>query len=168
MSPTATTPTVLRFSVPISPVGKARARVFRNAKTGKSHAVTPQTTVAADEAIAWAYRGAHPGRTPHVGPVYLSVVAVCSIPKSWPKWQRVAAELGLYPHLTTPDFDNITKLVADSLCAVAYTEDSHITSGGTAKVYGTRPRIDVVMSLTQTPTRDSLMEIPSFVEAMRS
>jgi Holliday junction resolvase RusA-like endonuclease len=164
VSSTATTPTVLRFSVPISPVGKARARVFAD-KQGNIIAATPQATKAAERAVARAFAAAYPGHTPHAGPVCLGVVAVCSIPKSWPKWQREAAAAGLYPHVTRPDADNIAKLVGDALRKVAYAEDTQIDQLTATKVYGEHERIDVFLVLKPMPTRISIDEAKSWREA---
>lgn len=71
------------------------------------------------------------------GPVKLTVRAVFSIPKSWPK--KKAAELLWRHHTQKPDLSNIIKQIEDALNRVAWVDDGQICAyGDCAKVWGDR------------------------------
>jgi len=68
-------------------------------------------------------------------PVFLHINITEVIPKSWPKWKREAARLGLiFPQ--RGDTDNKFKTVADALNGVVYLDDSLIADIGATKRYG--------------------------------
>lgn len=74
------------------------------------------------------------------------MVAYLPIPKSKPKkWQRLALAGKIRP-TKKPDFDNIGKIVADSLNGIAYRDDSAIVDGWVRKFYGEQPKLIVVLS----------------------
>jgi Holliday junction resolvase RusA-like endonuclease len=50
----------------------------------------------------------------------------------------------VYPTIK-PDFDNIEKIVADSLLKLAFDDDKQIVESHTFKRYSERPRVDVTV-----------------------
>lgn len=94
--------------------------------------------------IREAARGPMMGREPIAGPVELSFIAVFPIPRTWPKYRIAQAINGFVPYTGTPDLDNITKALKDSLKHVVFADDRFVSSFGAChKIYGTRPRIDI-------------------------
>lgn len=180
----------LVLSVATDPIGKGRPRAsvgapMVNRSTGEPirdrrgrirRSVvmrTPQETKIAETEIRWAFLAAYPRFTPHAGPVELDVVATFAIPPSWPKWKRAAAERGLIPVMSIPDWDNIGKLVSDALGPTkarkgvpghpgyAFTEDAHVVDGHVRKIYGATPRLLITVRLYDEPTRAELEEVAS-------
>lgn len=125
------------FTVEGRPRGKQRHR------SGQGRQYTPKETVAAERAIAWAYRCAA-GRTPLMtGTIELSVEAVFKVPKSWPQRDRVPALAGEFAYTGKPDADNILKLVKDALNGVAWVDDSQVHPKAPIRRYGDPERIEV-------------------------
>ena len=68
-------------------------------------------------------------------PIHMNVQITEPTPKSWPKWKRKAAILGLiFPQ--RGDTDNKYKAVADALNGVVYLDDSLIADISAQKRYG--------------------------------
>lgn len=138
----------ITFSLPGKPAVWTRPRF--NRKTGS--VFTDKKAAAAQNSIVGAYL-ARFNRAPHPGPVSISIMAVFGVPKSWPKWQRQCALAGMWPHVSTPDHDNITKAVCDALNGIAYTDDSQIVECHTTKGYGVDARTSVMLTLLDSPTK---------------
>ena len=126
------------FFVPGEPKGNARHRTTRS-----GHTYTPQSTTAARAEIAAAYLDVVGAIFPHEGPVELDIVACFGIRSSWPKWKRALCASEDVPCCTKPDADNIAKLVADSLSAIAYKDDAQIHSLTVSKMYSPQPGLHV-------------------------
>jgi Holliday junction resolvase RusA-like endonuclease len=79
----------------------------------------------------------------------MSVLAVYQIPKSWPKAQRLAAEVEPVIKVTKPDLDNgAIKGVKDAFRQIVYHDDAQVGCYGKClKVYGLRPRLEVVLTV---------------------
>ena len=126
---------VLTCTVPIKPVGKARARVT-------SHGVyTPAETVAAEKVISDYWQQKHHPRSRFAQdiPLILEVDAYFTKPKS------VKRE----DHIVKPDASNVLKLVEDALNGVAYEDDSQLVSVRCNKVYVEgSPWLYIVLSTT--------------------
>ena len=75
-------------------------------------------------------------REPLMVPIHLFVRATFDIPESWPNWKRDAALAGHIEHTRKPDADNLLKLVKDALNAVAWRDDSYISSCAVEKTFG--------------------------------
>jgi Holliday junction resolvase RusA-like endonuclease len=127
------------FTIPITPIGKARARITRN-----GHAYTPAKTVAHEQAIARYGRQAmvRNALQPITGPIMLGLRFVMPIPASWPKRKRDQAEAGQIDHVSKPDLDNLVKC-CDGLNGIVWKDDAQITRLAAVKVYGLCPRIEV-------------------------
>lgn len=107
------------FYVPGPPKGKGRPQFCRKTK----RAYTPKGTRAYENRIAFAYRTQCGEK--FQGPVWVEIMAVFNIPKSWTKAKKRQAVQGeLFPK--RPDIDNIAKAVLDGLNHVAYDDDSSV------------------------------------------
>lgn len=106
---------IVQFSVPFV-VPKGRPRF------GKGRTFTPKKTAKAEKAIRDAYRGAcirkygHVVTAPERAKVMVAATFSTPAPKARPRWvPKVLWELGAVPFVTTPDTDNLLKLVCDGL-----------------------------------------------------
>lgn len=127
---------MMKFTIPGEPQGKARAR------TGKGFAYTPEKTVLYENLIKTVflqtkYKPIEAGK-----PVRMRICAFYSIPKSYTKGKRLAAENNIIRPIKKPDIDNVCKVVADALNGVAYHDDTQIVSAEISKWYG-EPRVEV-------------------------
>lgn len=84
----------IEFEVPGDPIGKKRARVYRNKKSGVVHGVTPEKTVKYESNVRYAAISAYEGQ-PFEGEVYVAIVAYMKIPKNWRQKKQKMAQLGL-------------------------------------------------------------------------
>jgi Holliday junction resolvase RusA-like endonuclease len=128
---------VLYFTVPGEPKGKQRPHFTSR---GKKRAYTPAQTVAYEREIGWSAKAAIAKRGEWIldGAFSIEISACFSIPKSWPKWQQEAAAAGEYPHIRTPDFDNIAKIVCDALSGITWVDDKRIVYANVWKFYTTK------------------------------
>lgn len=121
---------IFEITIPIKPQGKARPKIVRR-KTKKGViplAVTPDQTVQAEQAIR-SHVAPQWGMAPLAMPLAVRMTAYCLKPPSKPK--KV-----LYP-TSKPDWDNIGKLICDSLNGILWADDAVIVDGGLRKRYCT-------------------------------
>lgn len=126
---------MVNFTVPIVPIGKARARVTARGT------FTPTKTRNAEAAIALIAKGAMKGRQIAAGRVIAEVEAIMPIPASWPKAKRQDAISSVIRPIGRPDADNISKLVLDACNGIVYADDSQIVDLTVTKFYGAEPGI---------------------------
>lgn len=124
----------IELTVPGEPKGKGRARF--NRATG--HAYTPSATQRAEQRIQLEWIDA--GRPTVTGPLEIDIEMVFARPQG--HW-RIDGDLGAaglrLPYPTKrPDWDNVGKLVADSLNGLAYLDDAQIVHATTVKRWATR------------------------------
>jgi Holliday junction resolvase RusA-like endonuclease len=120
-------------------IGKGRPRIGKNKTSGHAIAFTPPPTREREKTVASLAADAMGDRPPIAGPVEMVLVAVLSVPKSWPKRRQAAALAGTERPAKKPDLDNIAKLVWDGLNGVVYGDDSQIVRLTAEKVYGPAP-----------------------------
>lgn len=125
-------PDAIQFTVPGTPIGKARARVVR--RNGKTIAYTPAKTAAWAEMAAWEASAAMKRRPPLKGPLMVDIWAVFEPPRS----DRHRTD-----HLIKPDLDNIVKAVCDSGNGIVWNDDSQIVKIVARKSYGERAAVHV-------------------------
>lgn len=130
---------MIRIFVPGQPQGKGRAR-FGNGRT-----YTPAKTVAYEGLIALAGEEAMRTRDLVEGPVYITVTAFFSIPKSWSKKRKERASSGLEWHASKPDGDNVLKAVGDGLNGIVWKDDSQIALAKIVKQYAEKPGLDILV-----------------------
>ena len=134
----------IRFSIPGQPMGKQRPRVVHNGSF--SQAFTPKETVSYENLVRVLYREAAKGkRFADEDMLDVRVIAYYSIPKSTSKKKRkMMLEHKIRPG-KKPDWDNIGKIICDSLNTVAYRDDSSIVDAQVRKFYSENPRVDVTI-----------------------
>ena len=134
----------IRFSIPGQPMGKQRPRVVHNGSFSK--AFTPKETVSYENLVRVMYQEAAKGKRFADGDMLdVRVVAYYSIPKSTSKKKRkMMLEHKIRPG-KKPDWDNIGKIICDSLNTVAYRDDSSIVDAQVRKFYSENPRVDVTI-----------------------
>lgn len=126
----------IRLSIPGKPRPKARPRA------GQFGFFTPKETEAEEAFVRQLGSKAMQGRSPSVGPMKVSIEAVFDFPASWPS--RVK-EMRNLPHVSTPDLDNIAKLILDALNGIVYADDGQICELVLRKRYGEGQRVEVVI-----------------------
>ena len=137
---------MITFIIPGTPQGKARARTFKNKKTGKTVTTTPDNTVLYENLIKIMFKQAKGIMIEEGKPVYMSVTAFFDIPKSYTKGKRLAATHNIIRPTKKPDADNILKVVADALNGLAYKDDTQIVSAMVVKNFTEdEPRVVVTV-----------------------
>lgn len=125
----------VEFTVPIVPIGKARARVTSRGT------FTPAATRAAERAIATIAKASMRGAKPAEGRVLATVTATMPIPASWSKKRRQDAIESQIRPTSRPDADNVSKLVLDACNGIVYADDAQVVDLIVTKFYGTEPGI---------------------------
>lgn len=134
----------IRFFIPGQPMGKQRPRVVHNGSFSK--AFTPKETVSYENLVRVMYQETAKGKRFADGDMLdVRVIAYYSIPKSTSKKKRkMMLEHKIRP-VKKPDWDNIGKIICDSLNTVAYRDDSSIVDAQVRKFYSENPRVDVTI-----------------------
>ena len=129
------------FTVPGNPRGKQRPRMTR-----QGHTYTPKETVIYENLIKHEFVSKYPDAMPTERPVMLQICAEYPIAESWTKSKKIAAmDMAIFPH--KPDWDNVGKVVSDSLIGVAFRDDSQVFYATVLKRYSTRPRLTVLIKI---------------------
>lgn len=132
----------VRFTVPGEPQGKARPRF--NSKTGITY--TPNETVEYERLVVLAYRSKVGNvKFPDNASIDMRIRAYFKIPASDNKKKRAQKESGEVRPTKKPDWDNIGKIIADSLNGVAYHDDTQIVDAQVRKFYSDVPRVEVTI-----------------------
>lgn len=122
----------VEFTIPGKALGKQRPRMTRRGRV-----FTPQKTINFENLVKMCYQQER-------GEVYLEGALRCvitvykMIPKAMPKYKRVLALEGKLRPQTTPDWDNIGKIICDALNKIAYDDDKQICSATVDKYYSER------------------------------
>lgn len=127
------------------PEGKGRPR-FRvvTPRGGKPFAsvYTPKETRTYEHALAMAGRVAMRSRAPLECPLDVTVTAIMPVPRSWTAKKRDAALAGTVWPTSTPDCDNLAKMI-DGLNGIVWVDDKQIVRLSVIKQYGEAPRLEV-------------------------
>ena len=128
---------ILSFVVKGEPVAKGRPRV------SKFGTYTPEKTVNYENWVKQSFCMAYKSHEPTEQPLKVCVIAYFGIPKS--KSQKVKLQMaqGRIRPAKKPDIDNIIKSITDSLCALAYKDDSQIVEISAKKYYSEEPRVEI-------------------------
>lgn len=131
-----------KFTVLGEPNGKGRPRFSK--ATGRTY--TPKETVSYENLVKTEYR-LQCGQIRFGDDTMLDVriFAYYSIPKSASKKKRAAMMANQIRPTKKPDFDNIGKVVCDSLNGIAYRDDSHVVDAMVRKFYSDSPRVVVTI-----------------------
>lgn len=125
------------FTVPGRPQGKGRPRFTRS-----GHTYTPGSTAEYEERVKLAYRQAGGGKLS--GFVFVDILAVSTVPKSYTKAQKAAAFDARYVP-KKPDCDNIAKIILDALNGLAYDDDAQVVKLSVKKQYGIADHVTVTL-----------------------
>ena len=133
------------FTVPGEPFGKQRPRfTIRNNKT---YTRTPTETSSYESAVKWFYLQQTGYMFPDDVPIRVKIYAYFSIPKSDSKKKKQLKLQGKIFPIKKPDWDNIGKIICDSLNGIAYKDDSHIVEAEVHKRFSNNPRVEVVIDV---------------------
>lgn len=131
----------VQFTIPGEPVGKGRPRFTRQGGT-----YTPEKTASYENLVKLEYeRQCGQYRFPDDARLDIRITAYFGIPKSVSKKKRAEMLSHKIRPKKVPDWDNIGKIVADSLNKIAYYDDSQVVDGQVRKFFGETPKVVVVI-----------------------
>lgn len=139
----------VKFTILGDPEGKGRPR-FRN--VGKYvQTYTPDQTVSYENLVKLEYRRqCKDAKFPKEAELDIRVTAYYAIPKSTSKKKaQLMRERKIRP-TKKPDWDNVGKIVCDSLNGIAYHDDAQIVDAQVRKFYSDDPRVVVTIQQAQT------------------
>lgn len=136
----------IKFSIPGQPFGKQRPRVVSRGTFSKAY--TPKETVSYENLVKLMYSQAAKGKMfPDGTMLDVRIIAYYDIPKSTSKKKRKEMLEHKIRPAKKPDWDNIGKIVCDSLNLVAYHDDSAVVDAQVRKFYSENPRVDVTIKV---------------------
>lgn len=130
-----------QFCIYGEPQGKGRPRF--STVSGHVKPRTPEQTVLYENLVKTEYRNQSGKRFPDDAMLDVRIYAYYSIPKSVSKKRRQAMLDKKVRPTKKPDFDNIGKVICDSLNGIAYRDDAQIVDSMVRKFYGETPRVVV-------------------------
>ncbi len=134
----------IKFSVPGQPFGKQRPKFSRAGQYVKTY--TPEETVNYENLVKVMYQQAAKGKMfSQDAMLDVRIIAYYDIPKSTSKKKRRAMLEHKIRPSKKPDWDNIGKIICDSLNLVAYHDDSAVVDAQVRKFYSENPRVDVTI-----------------------
>lgn len=134
----------VKFTVPGNPFGKQRPKFSRVGNYVKTY--TPGKTVNYENMVKWYYQQESKGYMfPEDAIFDVRIIAYYDIPKSVSKKKRQEMLEGKIRPAKKPDFDNIGKVICDSLNQLAYKDDSAIVDAQVRKFYSDKPRVEVII-----------------------
>ena len=133
------------FFIPGEPQGKGRPRF--STQHGRVITRTPDETVLYENLVKMEYRQQCRGiRFPDDAMLDVRVYAFYAIPSSVSKKKRKAMLEKKIRPTKKPDFDNIGKVICDSLNGIAYRDDAQVVDGMVRKFYAEHPRVVVTIN----------------------
>ena len=142
----------------IVPWKRARRRRFPN---GAVTTFTDRNVEAYHAVVRMAAERAMAGRSPLDGPLELSMLAVFEVPASWSGKRRREALSGALAKVTKPDLENSIKGAQDAMQSIVYRDDRQIVSyGSCSKIYGERPRLEIVLTPLEPVAREVRLGVP--------
>lgn len=141
---------MVKFTVYGEPKAKGRPRVsVRKSGDGEktfARAYTPKGTVIYENQVKMEYENqCQSFRFPDDAMLDVRIFAFYGIPKSTSKKKRKMMIDGEIRPVKKPDFDNIAKIICDSLNGIAYRDDAIIVDGMFRKYYSEQPRVEVTI-----------------------
>lgn len=126
------------FYIPGDPRGKERPR------GSHGHMYTPMKTRNYEKAVRYYYtQQCHHDPFQKGQALSVTIRAVFKPPESTPKKRLRDMLLGILFPTKKPDWDNIGKIVTDSLNKICYYDDSQITTAHVYKRYGIEAGVEV-------------------------
>ncbi len=134
----------IKFSVPGQPFGKQRPKFSRAGQYVKTY--TPDKTVSYENLVKLMYQQVAKGKMFGEGEMLdVRIIAYYGIPKSTSKKKRKDMLEHKIRPTKKPDWDNIGKVICDSLNLVAYHDDAAVVDAQVRKFYSEQPRVDVTI-----------------------
>ena len=133
------------IEIPEAITGKARPRM--NTYTGRAY--TPTKTKNYEYLVRQIFVYKYPNYKPIEGRVTMTIIAYFEIPKSTSKKKEEEMLCGGISPTKKPDWDNIGKIICDSLNQVAYHDDSAVVDAQVRKFYSENPRVDVTIRVIE-------------------
>lgn len=131
----------VKFTILGEPAGKGRPRFTREGRT-----YTPEKTVSYENLVKLEYEQQCANHQfPDGAQLDVRIIAYYQIPKSTSKKKAKLMEDGKIRPTKKPDFDNIGKIVCDSLNKRAYKDDAQIVDAQVRKFYSRNPRVVVII-----------------------
>lgn len=138
----------IKFSVPGKPFGKQRPKFSRAGQYVKTY--TPDETTSYENWVRLMYSNAAKGRMfPDGAMLDVRIIAYYEVPKSVSKKKRKEMLEHRVRPTKKPDWDNIGKIICDSLNLVAYHDDSAVVDAQVRKFYSENPRVDVTIRVVE-------------------
>lgn len=138
----------IKFSVPGKPFGKQRPKFSRAGQYVKTY--TPDETTSYENWVRLMYSNAAKGRMfPDGAMLDVRIIAYYEVPKSTSKKKRKEMLEHRIRPTKKPDWDNIGKIICDSLNLVAYHDDSAVVDAQVRKFYSENPRVDVTIRIVE-------------------
>lgn len=139
----------IKFSVPGQPFGKQRPKFTRAGQYVKTY--TPDKTVSYENLVKLMYQQAAKGKVfSEDAALDVRIIAYYEIPKSISKKKRKAMLAHKIRPTKKPDWDNIGKIICDSLNKVAYRDDSAVVDAQVRKFYSEQSRVDVTIRVIES------------------
>lgn len=134
----------VEFSVYGEPQGKGRPRF--STVNGHVRTRTPDQTVLYENLVRTEYRQQVGKRFADDAMLDVRIFAYYGMPKNLSKKKRQAMLDKKLRPTKKPDFDNIGKVICDSLNGIAYRDDAQIVDAMVRKFYAEEPRVVVVIA----------------------
>lgn len=130
-------------------LGKQRPKFSRAGKYVRTY--TPDETISYENLVKLMYQQAARGRMfSNEAMLDIRIIAYYGIPKSVSKKKRKDMLEHKIRPAKKPDWDNIGKVICDSLNLVAYHDDSAVVDAQVRKFYSENPRVDVTIRVVKT------------------
>lgn len=134
----------VKFEIPGDPKGKGRPRFANAGKYVRTY--TPDDTASYENLVKLMYKTqCKNARFEDGSQLDMRIYSYLAIPKSVSKKKRQLMIDGKIRPTKKPDWDNIGKIIADSLNEIAYKDDSQIVDGMIRKFYAESPKVIVVI-----------------------
>lgn len=132
------------------PTPKGRARSY--IRNGLIAHYTPEETKIAEKKAAAEARivMAKLNMNVIVAPLEIDVVCTFQPPKSWPPWKVDLINSGEMEHTSTPDGDNILKLICDAFNGIVWKDDSQLVIKKVTKLYSSEESIVAKIDIRNT------------------
>jgi Holliday junction resolvase RusA-like endonuclease len=133
----------VKFTIPGPPFGKQRPKFTSVGKFAKAY--TPEKTQNYETFVKWCYQEKCNFRFEDGAMLDVRILAYYSIPKSTSKKKRALMLEHKIRPTKKPDWDNIGKIVCDSLNEIAYKDDRMVVDAQVRKFYSDNPRVEVII-----------------------
>ena len=138
----------IRLIINAEPMGKERPKFAR--RGGFVTTYTPEKTSNYQDMVRKIFKQQYPdakeGNTV-LGdkPLSMEIYSYFKIPKAYSKTKHQDAVNGIIRPTVKPDFDNLAKIIADSLNGLAYDDDKQIVDAIQHKFYSEEPHSEVII-----------------------